>query len=541
MQVRSFSIVLALLVFAGGAFAQTSWLDRPLNTNWNNGSGTVPTAPRVGGDPASTAQCTGEIRAPESIADRAVTRAGWTLFGASQTYGPVTVVKALASFDGMCRPLQYNVFVFVSIRFAGTLSPTVMNSRSDGSAAEVRLTNAETIVAEFNRYTSSDALCCPSQTSMVTYSVAGGVRPLVKASDVDTITTCQNQGGDEVDENVVTGTVTYRQRIALPASAVITVKLVDVSRADASSTLIAEQRIDTAGRQVPFTFSLPYKPTAIQERNRYAVQAQITDNDRLIYISDVSYPVITQGNLKTAEIVVVPVRGGGGGQGGGGNRDRTLRGTVTYLQRIALPANSVVTVRLVEVNNQNVVGETIAETTVNTNNRQVPISFELPYEQNRTNQQSTYALEAEISSEGKLAYKTAAPSPVQLRGNSGGGNIQLTVAPAATAITGKTISLSKFGTGSLKIGDRAAQFLIRGSVTVGTNGNAQITLSSLEGSVSFSGKLTYFDETTLRITVESSGDADASGEIEIKYNGRRLNSISASNLELDGQDVVLKL
>ena len=56
----------------------------------------------------------------------------------------------------------------------------------------------------------------------------------------------------------VTGSVTYRERIALPPSAVVTVKLVDVSLADAPSVLIAEQVIRTEGRQVPFEFALDY-------------------------------------------------------------------------------------------------------------------------------------------------------------------------------------------------------------------------------------------------------------------------------------------
>ena len=43
----------------------------------------------------------------------------------------------------------------------------------------------------------------------------------------------------------VTGSVTYRERIALPPSAVVTVKLLDVSRADAPAELIAEQVIAT--------------------------------------------------------------------------------------------------------------------------------------------------------------------------------------------------------------------------------------------------------------------------------------------------------
>ncbi|MBJ3466581.1 hypothetical protein JGC04_25095, partial [Salmonella enterica subsp. enterica serovar Corvallis] len=49
-----------------------------------------------------------------------------------------------------------------------------------------------------------------------------------------------------------------------------------------------------------------------------------------------------------------------------------------------------------------------------------------------------------------------------------------------------------------------------------------------------------FDETTLRIAVTSSGDADASGEIEIAYSGRSLRSLSGKQLILDGQKAELR-
>ncbi len=534
MLTRLFTLTFVLLVSAAAAFGQKSWLDRPLNTNWNNGSGTVPAAPRTLA--AIDSRCREQIRDPESLSDRAVTRAGWSLFRASQTYGAVTVIHGMASVDGMCRPTQYNTFVFVNNRFAGTLSPSLMDARTDGSLVEARLSSPTSIIAEFNRYTSNDALCCPSQTSIVSYGVSTGARGVVKAENVDTSAICGNEDVVETQDNVVSGTVTYRQRSALPATAVLIVKLVDVSRQDVSSTTIAEQRIEATGKQVPFSFDMAYDRSKIEERNRYEVQAEIRDGGRLLFITDVSHPVLTQGNPRVVDVVVVPVRGSGQG---GGNRDRTLRGTVTYLQRIALPANSVVTVRLVEVSGQNVVGETIAETTVNTNNRQVPISFELPYEQSRTSQQSSYALEAEISSDGKQAFKTAEPFPVQLRGNAGS-NIQLTVAPVAAVITGKTLSISKFGTGTLQIEGGKTLFLIRGNVSVRTDGNADVTVSGLDGSTVFSGKLVYFDEGTLRIKVESSGDADASGELEIRYSGRKLNSISGTDLMLDGQKVTIK-
>ena len=93
----------------------------------------------------------------------------------------------------------------------------------------------------------------------------------------------------------VTGTVGYRERIALPPAATIRVQLVDVSRADAPADVLGEQLIEAAGRQVPFAFEIRYDPARIDERMSYAVQARIEDGGRLLFISDQSYPVITRG------------------------------------------------------------------------------------------------------------------------------------------------------------------------------------------------------------------------------------------------------
>ncbi len=101
---------------------------------------------------------------------------------------------------------------------------------------------------------------------------------------------------------MVTGTVTYPQRIALPPDATVVVKLEDVSRADAPSMVIVEQRITTDGQQVPIPFKLVYDPADLEARNRYGVRAQIFYGDELAWTSTTVYPVITQDNPTEVEI-----------------------------------------------------------------------------------------------------------------------------------------------------------------------------------------------------------------------------------------------
>ena len=102
----------------------------------------------------------------------------------------------------------------------------------------------------------------------------------------------------------VTGTVTYRERIALTLDAVLEVKLVDVSRVDAPARTIGEQVIENPG-QVPISFEIGYDPAEIDEGLTYAVQVRIMEGDRLVFVNDTMYQVITRDSPTHVDIVLV--------------------------------------------------------------------------------------------------------------------------------------------------------------------------------------------------------------------------------------------
>lgn len=91
-------------------------------------------------------------------------------------------------------------------------------------------------------------------------------------------------------ENSVRGEVIYRERIALPPSAVLSVQLADVSLADAPATIIGEQEVKPAG-QVPISFEIKFDPSVIRSQMTYALQARITVDDKLLFISDMRHQV----------------------------------------------------------------------------------------------------------------------------------------------------------------------------------------------------------------------------------------------------------
>ena len=166
----------ALLMSANALLAQTpgsSWLDQPF-TNWNAPSRSVPRAKPANETIAElTKRCESLVRR-DTAGERALADAGWLpfhVFDRPIIQRDVEILGGMTSADGMCRPTDYNVFVFVGGSLAGTLSPVPMTSRVDGAAGAVRLAEDETIAAQFQRYTEKDPLCCPSGRVTVRYRI----------------------------------------------------------------------------------------------------------------------------------------------------------------------------------------------------------------------------------------------------------------------------------------------------------------------------------------------------------------------------------
>ena len=97
-------------------------------------------------------------------------------------------------------------------------------------------------------------------------------------------------------------------------------------------------------------------------------------------------------------------------------KQATVSGTVYYLQRIALPPDALVEVKLVDISKQDVPAVTIAEQKI-TNHSQVPIPFELHYDLAKIDSRMTYAVQARIERGGKLLFVSTQVIPVITRGN----------------------------------------------------------------------------------------------------------------------------
>jgi putative lipoprotein len=120
---------------------------------------------------------------------------------------------------------------------------------------------------------------------------------------------CAQPKGPHGSANVA-GTITYRERIALPKSARVEIQLVDATDTNETSPLIAERLIDQPG-QVPIAFSLAYDPATVKTNRTYALRVRIRVGDDVWFASPFDLRVLTQGNPDQVEVQLDRVSAGG--------------------------------------------------------------------------------------------------------------------------------------------------------------------------------------------------------------------------------------
>ena len=196
MLLRAAALVTTVLLSTAMAVGQApslSWLDRPLSS-WNRAGATLPNV-RATNDVRAALINRCKLNPRQSTTpERALAAAGWIPFlhfDGQLLQDDVEVIDGMTDADGMCRPVTFNVFVFVGGRFAGTLSPEPMTSRLDGSIGAVRTVSASEITAEFARYRAQDPLCCPSSRVTVRFRI-DRTGPDVVVTPVDVRTTRGN-------------------------------------------------------------------------------------------------------------------------------------------------------------------------------------------------------------------------------------------------------------------------------------------------------------------------------------------------------------
>jgi putative lipoprotein len=93
----------------------------------------------------------------------------------------------------------------------------------------------------------------------------------------------------------VTGTIAYRERMALPPDAAIEVKLQEISAQHTPAKTVAETVFSPEGKQAPIPFQLSYNPADVKPANTYQVEANISVNGKVMFVTNTAYPVLTNG------------------------------------------------------------------------------------------------------------------------------------------------------------------------------------------------------------------------------------------------------
>ncbi|MBD9376648.1 YbaY family lipoprotein [Pseudoxanthomonas sp. PXM04] len=90
----------------------------------------------------------------------------------------------------------------------------------------------------------------------------------------------------------ITGAASYRERIAPPPGAVLTVQLIDNQLADTPTAIIASAEIKDA-KGPPFAFELPYDAGKLRPNGSYGLHASLRDADgKLWFVTDTRTSVV---------------------------------------------------------------------------------------------------------------------------------------------------------------------------------------------------------------------------------------------------------
>lgn len=236
---------------------------------------------------------------------------------------------------------------------------------------------------------------------------------LAACSPIDptaTFTTAPQHSGS------ISGTVAYRARISLPAGAQVQVELVDVT--SEPFTVLAAQTVVTQGAQPPVAFTLAYDPAAVETGRQYGLTARIVVKDEITF-SLPGYARVLSQNAPRNNVDLLLQQGGATMEP---SQPGQLRGTVTYLSRMALPLDSLVIVELIDLSATPLA--VLDEQRIRTQGEQVPVPYLLEFDPGAIDPEKSYGVAARIVIDGKVAWFAEDPTPV-LTGSGPADNVEI--------------------------------------------------------------------------------------------------------------------
>lgn len=99
----------------------------------------------------------------------------------------------------------------------------------------------------------------------------------------------------------ITGQATYRERISLSPQATLTVRLRDVTYPQWQNVVVAQQVVRADG-QPPIRFAIDIDQQAVYPDHRYALDAWLADQNRLVFQTPAQVPISLSGNIQPVEL-----------------------------------------------------------------------------------------------------------------------------------------------------------------------------------------------------------------------------------------------
>ncbi len=245
--------------------------------------------------------------------------------------------------------------------------------------------------------------------------------------------------GEAGVEQTITGTVSFRQRIALVEGALVEVQLIDVS--SEPPAVVAQQLITTAGEQPPIPFTLTFTPTVGDDGRAYGLAARISYGGQARFVSAELTPARSAGAWRTnvpLMLAAVPTSNSGGVAASSAAQPQAeaeldlaaagaVTGEVNLNADLILPGGALVTVQLAESAPDGGEPVVIAEQSFIIGEDEPPFTFSLEYGADTINAASEYAVTLEISDGGNLLGASGEPTPVLTGGAPN--EVQIDVGP----------------------------------------------------------------------------------------------------------------
>jgi putative lipoprotein len=113
----------------------------------------------------------------------------------------------------------------------------------------------------------------------------------------------EKQSNEPANAGIVSGTVTYRERMALPPDAALQMQLQDES-ATGTPKLLAEEKIELAMQQVPVAFELNYDPARVEPKHKCSLSARIVSGGKVLFRGDKEIGALATGRPEHVDLIL---------------------------------------------------------------------------------------------------------------------------------------------------------------------------------------------------------------------------------------------